>query len=172
MRAETEVQSDKGFWRHDSDVQCRLRSEHGERKLQSSGETESGSAGTQPNKGYLGLRCANGVSGPDRANAPKPSCFLGKSGLKALWQRTSWSSPYVASSPKVSQTSFFLTVFYPRFCEFALPTLIGFVWSGPLFFTHWTSEPCLQNPFFVFPSIARTSVSPRIPLMNLFSLFQ
>jgi len=29
MRAETEVQSDKGLWRHDADVQCRLRSEHG-----------------------------------------------------------------------------------------------------------------------------------------------
>ncbi len=29
MRAETEVQSDKGFWRHDADVQCQLRSEHG-----------------------------------------------------------------------------------------------------------------------------------------------
>ncbi len=29
MRAETKVQSDKEFWRHDSDVQCRFRSEHG-----------------------------------------------------------------------------------------------------------------------------------------------
>ena len=28
------------------------------------GETESGSAGTQPDKGYPGLRCANGASGP------------------------------------------------------------------------------------------------------------
>ncbi len=28
------------------------------------GETESGSAGTQPDKGYPGRRCAKGVSGP------------------------------------------------------------------------------------------------------------
>ncbi len=32
--------------------------------LVSSGETESGSAGTQPDKGYPGLRCANGASDP------------------------------------------------------------------------------------------------------------
>ena len=48
----------------------------------------------------------------------------------------------------------------------ACSALIGFVWSGPLFFTPWTSEPCLQKPFFVYPSIARASVSARIPLMN------
>ena len=48
----------------------------------------------------------------------------------------------------------------------ACSALIGFVWSGPLFFTPWTSDPCLQKPFFVFPSIARASVSARIPLMN------
>ena len=29
-------------------------------------ETEAGSAGKQPAQGYLGLRCANGVSGPRR----------------------------------------------------------------------------------------------------------
>ena len=29
-------------------------------------ETEAGSAGKQPAQGYLGLRCANGVSGPCR----------------------------------------------------------------------------------------------------------
>ena len=32
--------------------------------LKSSGETESGSAGTQPDKGYPDLRCANGASDP------------------------------------------------------------------------------------------------------------
>src|SRR5665213_3913054 len=32
--------------------------------LRRPGETESGSAGTQPDKGYSGLRCAKGAPGP------------------------------------------------------------------------------------------------------------
>ena len=38
--------------------------------LQLLGETESGSAGTQPDKGYPGLRCANGASDPYRLMLP------------------------------------------------------------------------------------------------------
>ncbi len=39
-------------------------------KLHLPGETESGSAGTQPDKGYPGLRCANGASDPCRLTLP------------------------------------------------------------------------------------------------------
>jgi hypothetical protein len=38
-------------------------------------ETEAGSAGKQPAKGYFGLRCANGVSGSCRL-IPAGATFL------------------------------------------------------------------------------------------------
>ena len=38
-------------------------------------ETEAGSAGKQPAKGYLGLRCANGVSGPCREISTRAFVF-------------------------------------------------------------------------------------------------
>ena len=43
--------------------------------LKSSGETESGSAGTQPDKGYPDLRCANGASDPWLLMPSGVACF-------------------------------------------------------------------------------------------------
>ena len=43
--------------------------------LESSGKTESGSAGTQPDKGYPDLRCAHGESNP-RLRMPSGVAFL------------------------------------------------------------------------------------------------
>ena len=40
------------------------------------GETESGSAGTQPDKGYPGRRCAKGASGPGRGDPSGVVFFL------------------------------------------------------------------------------------------------
>ena len=51
------------FFRHDSDVQW-LKPATILVPIQMPGETEGGSAGKQPTKGYSGLRCVNDVSGP------------------------------------------------------------------------------------------------------------
>lgn len=40
------------------------------------GETESGSAGTQPDKGYPGRRCAKGAVGPWQVRLSGAFCFL------------------------------------------------------------------------------------------------
>ena len=53
-----------GFSRHDSGVPRHLELLRSFDKISSPGETESGSAGTQPDKGYPGRRCAHGTAGP------------------------------------------------------------------------------------------------------------
>ena len=57
--------------------------------LQLPGETESGSAGTQPDEGYPGLRCANGASDP---------CRLTLSGV------VSWMPLDIGAMPQKIQT--------------------------------------------------------------------
>src|SRR5665213_3198766 len=44
--------------------------------LRRPGETESGSAGTQPDKGYSGLRCAKGAPGPWPLQAARGLFFI------------------------------------------------------------------------------------------------
>ena len=53
-----------GFSRHDSGVPRHLEIARSFGKITWPGETESGSAGTQPDKGYPGRRCAHGTEGP------------------------------------------------------------------------------------------------------------
>ena len=55
---------DGGFSRHDSDVQLCLRRASRNDTVELPGEAASGSAGTQPDKEYPGLRCANRASDP------------------------------------------------------------------------------------------------------------
>ena len=52
-----------GFSRHDSGVPRPLEIARSFGKITGPGETESGSAGTQPDKGYPGRRCAHGTEG-------------------------------------------------------------------------------------------------------------
>ena len=53
-----------GFSRHGSGVPGHLNPWPSSGSLFWPGETESGSAGTQPDKGYPGRRCAHGTEGP------------------------------------------------------------------------------------------------------------
>ena len=55
-----------GFSRHHSGVPRHLNLQPFSGSLFWPGETESGSAGTQPDKGYPGRRCAHGTAGPWR----------------------------------------------------------------------------------------------------------
>src|SRR3990172_9130690 len=56
----------QGFLRHPSGVPRHLENLRSLGKFSSPGETEPGSAGTQPDKGYPGRRCAHGTAGPWR----------------------------------------------------------------------------------------------------------
>jgi len=51
-------------------------SDHGRVMLKPPGEAEFGSAGTQPDKGYPGRRCAKGASGPGLEFRPGATVFL------------------------------------------------------------------------------------------------
>jgi len=55
-----------GFSRHHSGVPRHLYPQTFSNSLFWPGETESGSAGTQPDQGYPGRRCAQGTAGPWR----------------------------------------------------------------------------------------------------------
>ena len=59
-----------GFSRHSSGVPRHLEILRSFGKISSPGETESGSAGTQPDEGYPGRRCAHGTAGPWRKTLP------------------------------------------------------------------------------------------------------
>ena len=68
------LQRNDGFFEADSDVQW-LHSRLSWVEMTLPEETEAGSAGKQPAKGYFGLRCANGVSGSCRL-IPAGAAFL------------------------------------------------------------------------------------------------
>jgi hypothetical protein len=73
----------KGVWQRVSVLGALLKPE----------ETESGSAGTQPDKGYPGLRCAKGTLGRWRSNPPSSrlcSCFGHRSHASQILLRNPW----------------------------------------------------------------------------------
>jgi len=66
-----------GFSRHHSGVPQHLNLRPFSVSLFWPGETESGSAGTQPDKGYPGRRCAHGTAGPWRKTWLGAALLLG-----------------------------------------------------------------------------------------------
>jgi len=62
------------------------------------GETESGSAGTQPGKGYPGRRCTNGASGPRLGDWPGAVVFPSGNGRCFPRSRTGFCSRFRSGS--------------------------------------------------------------------------